>query len=380
MWPGSNLGERVVFVKREHLVGVRTRVRNWRAGFGLVSRAEREATTLQRLEAAGLPAPRWLAVGTHGGQAVLIVDGVPDADPLTDIAVSPADRRRRWPSGWAGSWPTPTRPGSAPRNSPPSTSSSAGGRTPITLLDWQSAPPPGPVPVAARVRQLAEPSRHPVRGCHRPAAVAVGVPPGVGQQNEAAPPVRRVGASRLCAEADSAWPAVVGAGPVAAGRPGPAVGVAGRRGGVRPAPNSPPAGPTRPTARRFTARPTAGEDPTTAMRCWCGGTRSTRSAGCGRPSASGRGGRRRPKAARVLFHLARFDIPGPRLLAFGQKLTGWASAESFLLYEPATPARRGTNLGDLRAADLEARPVRTGTRTGRVASPFAVRLRKRRGR
>lgn len=39
-------------------------------------------------------------------------------------------------------------------------------------------------------------------------------------------------------------------------------------------------------------------------------------------------------AARVLFHLARHGIPGPALLAFGQRDTGRARADSFVL----TPA------------------------------------------
>ena len=41
---------------------------------------------------------------------------------------------------------------------------------------------------------------------------------------------------------------------------------------------------------------------------------------------------------RVLFHLERYGLPAPRLLAFGQRLTGPASADWFALYEP--PAGR----------------------------------------
>jgi hypothetical protein len=37
---------------------------------------------------------------------------------------------------------------------------------------------------------------------------------------------------------------------------------------------------------------------------------------------------------RVLFHLERYGVAAPRLLAFGQRFTGPASAESFALYEP----------------------------------------------
>jgi hypothetical protein len=37
---------------------------------------------------------------------------------------------------------------------------------------------------------------------------------------------------------------------------------------------------------------------------------------------------------RVLFHLERYGVPAPRLFAFGQRLTGPASAEWFALHEP----------------------------------------------
>jgi hypothetical protein len=41
---------------------------------------------------------------------------------------------------------------------------------------------------------------------------------------------------------------------------------------------------------------------------------------------------------RVLFHLQRYGVPAPQLFAFGQRLTGRATAEWFALYEP--PAGR----------------------------------------
>jgi hypothetical protein len=41
----------------------------------------------------------------------------------------------------------------------------------------------------------------------------------------------------------------------------------------------------------------------------------------------------------VLFHLERYGIPAPRLLAFGQRFTGPVSAEWFALHTPATEAR-----------------------------------------
>jgi hypothetical protein len=85
-------------------------------------------------------------------------------------------------------------------------------------------------------------------------------------------------------------------------------------------------------------------------------------------------------AARVLFHLERFGVPGPRLLAFGQRLTGPVTAESFVLYEPA--AGGGSLTGDilprLDAAGLALVGPGPWVHDGAVASPFAVRLCKRR--
>jgi hypothetical protein len=113
-------------------------------------------------------------------------------------------------------------------------------------------------------------------------------------------------------------------------------------------------------------------------------------------------------AARLLFHLDRYGVPGPRLLAFGQRLTDAWSAESFVLFEPPAdgvpvPIRlreypggctdRRLILADcgrvLRslhdagcrlAFGLGGGPRLTCTRIGRprvaVGSPFAVRLTK----
>jgi hypothetical protein len=43
------------------------RLKNYRAGFGWVSRCEREAMTLQALESCGLPGPQWLACRVRSG-------------------------------------------------------------------------------------------------------------------------------------------------------------------------------------------------------------------------------------------------------------------------------------------------------------------------
>ena len=85
------------YLKRQHVVGWRERLRNRLAGFGWRSRCEREAEILQQLEAAGLPAPRWATFGTHSGRTFLLVEEVPNTIDLrrmlSDTAFSLPQRR-----------------------------------------------------------------------------------------------------------------------------------------------------------------------------------------------------------------------------------------------------------------------------------------------
>ena len=82
----TGVSTRAAFLKREHVVGRRVRYRNWRANFGWVSRAEREARTLQKLEARGLPGPQWLAYGEDDdGRAFLLIEELSGAIPLREL-------------------------------------------------------------------------------------------------------------------------------------------------------------------------------------------------------------------------------------------------------------------------------------------------------
>lgn len=90
--------ERQAYLKREHRVGWRVRLKNRLAGFGAVSRSEREAMMLGQLEAAGLPAPQWLAYAEDStGKAFLLVEEIPAAmslpEYLHEYRLEPADRR-----------------------------------------------------------------------------------------------------------------------------------------------------------------------------------------------------------------------------------------------------------------------------------------------
>lgn len=93
----SGTGTRNLYLKREHAVGWRVRIKNWLDGFGRVSRSEREAKVLEKLEAAGLPGPHWIACGEDGdGRAFLLVDELTGyrelRTVLADTALSVGDR------------------------------------------------------------------------------------------------------------------------------------------------------------------------------------------------------------------------------------------------------------------------------------------------
>jgi tRNA A-37 threonylcarbamoyl transferase component Bud32 len=62
------------YLKREHRVSWKDRLLNMAAGFGLVSKSCREAQMLRRLEETGIAVPEWLAAGEDGlGRAFLLV-------------------------------------------------------------------------------------------------------------------------------------------------------------------------------------------------------------------------------------------------------------------------------------------------------------------
>lgn len=88
---------RTVYLKREHQIGWSVRLASARAGFGLVSRSEREAKILARLDEAGLPGVQWIAYGQdRHGQAFLMVDDLVGYHELRGILAksdrSPAAR------------------------------------------------------------------------------------------------------------------------------------------------------------------------------------------------------------------------------------------------------------------------------------------------
>jgi tRNA A-37 threonylcarbamoyl transferase component Bud32 len=422
----SGSSSRVVFLKREHVAGLRWRARNLAAGFGWVSRCEREATTLAALESAGLPGPQWLAHGEDAdGRAFLLVDELAGATELpallrdrtfdTDGANTLAERigshlAELHATGFA-------TPDLAAKHLFVGYDDES-----VALIDWPSAPRPGRVrdvdvvrwlgalnagilPELATTRQRLRvlwAYRNACRRIGRPVAFRFGV---------MARAVHAAGVRRATRPAGRAqrqpgvtrqrlvWvdgEAVVAVPEVAAGWPTPAAGEPyypatptttpphGRRERVA-LPNGQPAV----LVRFLTVDPVGRTVAAVRERPW----RS--------PAAV---------AARVLFHLERHGIPAPRLLAFGQRMTSAVAAESFLcadmptgcvslavfLARPdVTPAQRAAVLSECgrllrRLHDAGLRPTNTtdsndplftvrddDTQAVAVGSPFAVRVARR---
>lgn len=325
--------DRPLYLKREHRIGGRERLRQWLAGFGWASRCGREAAVIRALHAAGLPCPTVIASGDRGGRAFLLVeelDGIELRRLLSDGGLSPTDRRR-----------LATRLGLAIGEL-----HAAGFTTPDlsakhvfvdpdtfepTLIDWQSA---------RRVRRMADRDRLGALALlHASLADDVASPRErlrfLRAYRRVAGPIATREVLRLAVKAgrrrsvrDQLQPA--GTGPdqrlvwlageavcavpdVAADWPTPA---------VCPPYYDAPSGTFAVTlsdgrpAVLVRGRSVA---PLGRLRAWLRG-RPWRSPGV--------------TLGRVLFHLERYGVPAPRLYAFGQRLTGPVTAEWFALYEP----------------------------------------------
>src|SRR5438128_12532874 len=60
---GTGPGAIPAFLKREHQVPWKERLRNAVAGFGFVSKSSREGAVLRSLQHSGIRCPDWLAIG-----------------------------------------------------------------------------------------------------------------------------------------------------------------------------------------------------------------------------------------------------------------------------------------------------------------------------
>ncbi len=85
------LGDYQVFLKREQPVQWKNRLEAWLAGYGWVSKSQREWQILLKLRERGLPCPEPLAVGEVGNMAFLVVRGLSDSVDLpTYLAFRPS--------------------------------------------------------------------------------------------------------------------------------------------------------------------------------------------------------------------------------------------------------------------------------------------------
>lgn len=327
---------RAFYLKRQHMVGPLEKFRNRLAGFGWVSRCEREAALLSQLEAASLPGPRWAACGTHNGRAFLLVEEVPDAIDLRRLlggnTLSRAQKlalAARLGAAVAGvhaaRFATPDLTAKHVLVNPRTLA--------VTFLDWQSATRLEAVPGAARTdalgalhaslapefatpadrlrvlaayREHAPLSANPVADVLRAAARHAKRRSVRDQLQPGAPGQRLVwlAGEAVCAipEIAALWPRPADGAPFYGFGPG---GVLGVRIGET-------------SAVLVRGRTTA---PLGRLRAWLRAA-PWRSEGV--------------TIGRVLFHLQRYGVPAPRLLAFGHKLTAATRAEWFALYEAPT--------------------------------------------
>lgn len=79
---------RVCFLKKEHRIRWQDRFKNWRAGFGWSSKSVREGRTLKEMASRKITAPTWLAFGECDDRAFLLVEAIPHVDDLRRLAHS----------------------------------------------------------------------------------------------------------------------------------------------------------------------------------------------------------------------------------------------------------------------------------------------------
>lgn len=360
--PSGNAA-RSLYLKREHSVGWRVRLRNCRDGFGPVSRSEREAKTLEKLEAAGLPGPQWIAYGEGGdGRAFLLVDGLAGCRELravlADTALTAADRAvlaRRLGASLAdlhdAGFDTPdlaakhvfVRPGSHS----------------VTILDWQSSKSGQSLDTATRIEALANLDASLVEWLATPRERLRALQAYLRRMREPRPdfaPLARtiIGRSLRLRNRSSirhqrqsnggtrnqrlvwlAGEAVCAVPDVAKSWPKPAA----------TAPFYPEAAATVPESERLAI--SIGNRPATLLRFRTADP-------FGRAWSALRGKSWRSPAARLarlLFHLQNAGVDVPPLFAFGQQLNGIATADSFLVHglpdETPTLAEWLANRGEM---------------------------------
>jgi tRNA A-37 threonylcarbamoyl transferase component Bud32 len=316
------------YLKRQHVVGWYEKLQNRAAGFGWVSRCEREAQILQLLERAHLPAPKWAAFGAHRGRAFLLVEEVPGAvdlrSALRDGRLKPAARRKlaanigsAVAAVHAAGFTTPDLSAKHILVNPDTLS--------VVLIDWPASVPRS-VGASARAEALGvlhaslaaglasrSERMRVLRAYAHPTLAPSDILRSSGRhaKRRSVRDQLQTGAVRqrlvwLAGEAVCAVPDVAAVWP-------------------QPAPGPPfyGDGPDGATHIRFAGRDAVlvrgrARAPLGRFRSWLRAT-PWRSPGA--------------TLGRTLFHLARYGVPAPPLMAFGQRFTSAITTEWFALYE-----------------------------------------------
>lgn len=338
----SRDGGTAFYLKRQHHVGWRERVRQWAAGYGWASRCGREARLLRELELGGFPCPAWVATGEDGrGRAFLLVEELVGPVELRrllrDTRLTAADRSelaarlgRAVAELHAAGFDTPDLTAKHVFAEPDSFG--------VTLIDWQSA---------RRVNRLGNETRgRALAALHASLADHLATPRErlrflwayhrAGRRLGRGPLAREVVrlaeiARRKRSVRDQRQSVVAGGGPQRL------VWLAGEA--VCAVPDVAAVWPTPAIAHPFyPATPPVGEAPG-STRLADGRAavliRGTTCAPVARLASWARGRSWRSPGVtlgRLLFHLERYGVPAPGLFAFGQRLIGRTSADWFALH------------------------------------------------
>lgn len=338
---------RIAYLKRQHIVRWKERLQNAIAGFGRVSKSAREAVMLAQLETVGFVVPEWMAYGESvDGRAFLLVAEVPGVVELRTFLGDPKTTPEQRTRIAERIGQTLAELHSAGFHYPDSTAKHflINPQTlAITLIDWQTARRFEHVSErlrhsslavlyasiaenlatageCARVlwsyRQVLGHSKQQVR-CTFSSEVKAITRLADSVRNRRSLRDQRMGATSaqrlvwLAGEAACVVPEL------ADSWPNPADG--------EPFYSDKPA--------HFLCMDTI--DISNGQRCCL--VRDRSSAPLSRLIARLRGKLYRSQGlvlSRVLFHLDRYGVPVPRILAFGQKLTTQRHTESFVLFEP----------------------------------------------
>jgi tRNA A-37 threonylcarbamoyl transferase component Bud32 len=328
------------FLKRQHSVGLRERFTQRLAGFGWSSRSVREARILRELDKECFDAPQWLAHGEDGeGRAFLLVGELSGAVELRRLLGDSGLSLKERPRLAEGLGRTIAELHAAGFTTPDLSAKHVfmnAETLAATLIDWQSsrraAPEFSALPLAALHASVAEPlacirERLRFLWAYRRALRRV---------------VNLPRFSQMARDIDNASQRLLTRRSIRDQRQAPVTGpeqrlvwLAGEA--VCAVPEVAAIWPKPAIVAPFYDGPASLGGSPIAIQLPDGRMGELLRGRSFQPFASLRRSWRTPGAnlGRLLFHLERYGIPAPRLYAFGQRLSGNARADWFVLYETA---------------------------------------------